>query len=79
MEHESCHTPIVSQDLQYVSTCNVASLVPKSPPFLPSVCVHNKIQNWKISKKLKWERPGNIHHVSGCEVDVGGGGGAISY
>ena len=39
--------------------------------FLPSVCIHNKTREWKTNKKVGW--PGSIHHVSGCEVNVGGG------
>ena len=46
------------------------SLVPRPPPFLPSVGVHNNTWEWKTSEK--WGRPGSIHHVSGHEVDVGG-------
>ena len=29
------------------------SLIPRPLPFLPSACVHNNTQNWKISGKLK--------------------------
>ena len=46
------------------------SLVPRPPPFLPSVGVHNNTWEWKTSEK--WGRPGSIHHVSGRKVDVGG-------
>ena len=49
-------------------------LVLRLPSFLPSVCVHSNTQNQKIGKKLKQERPGSIHHVSGHKVDVGGEG-----
>ena len=45
------------------------SLVPKPPPFY--LCVHDA-QEWKTGEKRG--RPGNIHHVSGCEVDVEGRG-----
>ena len=54
----------------------IDSLVPRPPPFVPSVCVHNK---WKIGKKLKWERLGNIHHVSGRKVEVEGEGTIFKY
>ena len=34
---------------------------------------------WKSSEKWDWEKPGLIHHMNGCEVDLGelgkGGGG----
>ena len=46
------------------------SLVPKPPPFLPSIFIHNNTRGQKTSKKRG--RPGSIHHVSGREVDVGG-------
>ena len=49
------------------------SLVPRSPPFLHSVCVHNNTRKRKTDKK-KRGRPGSIHHVSGYEVDIGGRG-----
>ena len=39
-----------------------ASLVPRPPPFLLSVCVHNNSRERKTSEKQ--ERPGSIHHVS---------------
>ena len=45
----------------------------RPPLFLPSVCVHNNTRERKTSKKQG--RPGSIHHMSGREVDVGGGGG----
>ena len=48
------------------------SLVPRPPPFLPSVGVHNN--TWERKTGKKWGRPGSIHHVSRCEVDVGGRG-----
>ena len=51
-----------------------ASLVPRPPPFLLSVCVHNNTQNRKLGEKLKRGRPRSIHHVSGSKVDVGGEG-----
>ena len=53
------------------------SLVPRPPPFLPSVGVHNNTREWKTGKK--WGRPGSIHHVSGREVDVGGEGPIFQY
>ena len=43
--------------------------VPWPLPFLPSICVHNNTRERKTSEKQG--RPGSIHHVSGCEVDVG--------
>ena len=45
------------------------SLIPRPPPFLPSICVHNNTQEQKIGEKRG--RPGSIHHVSGRKVDVG--------
>ena len=48
------------------------SLVPRPPPFLPSICVHNNSREQKTGEKQG--RPGSIHHVSGREVDVGGEG-----
>ena len=53
------------------------SLVPRPPPFLPSVCVHNNTWDRKTGKK--WGRPGRIRHVSGHEVDVGGEGPIFNY
>ena len=47
------------------------SLVPRPPPFLPSVGVHNNTRERKTSEKRG--RPGSIHHVSGRKVDIGGG------
>ena len=47
------------------------SLVPRPPSFLPFICVHNNTREHKTGEKRG--RPGSIHHVSGCEVDVGGG------
>ena len=52
------------------------SLVPRSPTYLPSVCIHNNSLEWKTSEKRG--RLGSIHHVSGSEVDVGGGRGRYS-
>ena len=43
------------------------SLVPRPPPFLPSVC-----NTWERKTGEKQGRPGSIHHMSGREVDVGG-------
>ena len=51
------------------------SLVPRTPPFLPSVCVHNNTCKWKTGEKRG--RPGSIYHVNGVggrEVDIGGEG-----
>ena len=43
-------------------------------------CMHNNTRNRNIgNKKLKWERPGSIHHVSGRKVDVGGKGPIFKY
>ena len=53
------------------------SLVPRPPPFLPSVCVHNNTRERKTGEKRG--RPGSIHHVSGREVDVGGEGPIFKY
>ena len=53
------------------------SLVPRPPPFLSSVCVHNNTRERKTSEKRG--RPGSIHHVSGHEVDVGGEGPIFKY
>ena len=50
----------------------MCSLIPRPLPFLPSVCVHNNTREQKTSEKRG--RPGSIHHVSGCQVDVGGEG-----
>ena len=47
------------------------SLVPRTPPFLPSLCVHNNTQEWKTGEKQG--RPGSIHHV------MQGGRGAPNY
>ena len=55
----------------------LCNLVPRPPPFLPSVCVHNNTQERKTSKKRG--RPGSIHHVSGREVDVVGEGLIFKY
>ena len=51
------------------------SLVPRPPPFVPSVCVHNNTQERKTGEK--WGRLGSIHHVSGRKVDIGGEGADI--
>ena len=64
---------------QYSAVKNMPSLVPRPPPFLPSVCVHNNTRNQKIGDELKQGRPGSIHHVSGCEVDVGGEGSIFKH
>ena len=48
------------------------SLVPRPPPFLPSICVYNNTQERMIGEK--WGRPGNIRHMSGRMVDIGGRG-----
>ena len=62
--------------LPFVAVEVIISLVSRFPLFLPSVCVHNNTCEWKTGKK--WGRPGSIHHVSGCEVDVGGEGAVVS-
>ena len=60
--------------LQVAGSKSGLSLVPRPPPFLPSVCVsvcvHNNTQERKTSEER--ERPGSIHRVSEHEVDVGG-------
>ena len=53
------------------------SFVSRPPLFLPSVCVHNNTRERKTIER--WGRPGSIHHVSGCEVDVGGEGPIFKY
>ena len=53
------------------------TLVPRPPPFLPSVCVDNN--TWERKTGEKRGRPGSIHHVSGREVDVGGEGLIFKY
>ena len=55
-----------------------SSLVPRPPPFLPSVCVHNNTRERKTSEKRG--RPGSIHHVNDVRWTRGGhrGGGADS-
>ena len=55
----------------------LSSPVPRPLSFLTSVCIHNNTQERKTSEKLG--RPGAIHYVSGCEVDVGGKGGRGRY
>ena len=49
-----------------------SSLVPWPLPFLPSICIQNNTREWKIGEKRT--RPGSIHNVSGCKVNVGGRG-----
>ena len=48
------------------------SLIPRSPPILPSICIHSNTRGWESGKK--WGRLGSIHHVSGREKDKGEGG-----
>ena len=48
------------------------SFVPRPPPFIPSVCVHNNTREWKTSKKLG--RFESVHHVSRRKVDIRGRG-----
>ena len=60
-----------------VAVEEIISLVPRPPPFLPSVCVHNNTRERKTGKKQG--RLGIIHHVSGCKVDVGGEGPIFKY
>ena len=57
------------------TTCN-NNLVPRSPPFLPSVTIIHKSE-WKTSEK--WGRSGGIHHMSRCAMDVGGEGPIFKY
>ena len=42
-----------------IKTRIFGSLIPRPPPFLPSVCVHNNTQEQKTSEKLG--RPGSLH------------------
>ena len=60
-----------------IAVCREGSLVPRPPPFLPSVCVHNNTREWKTGEKRG--RPGSIDHVSGREVDEGGEGPIFKY
>jgi len=50
------------------------SLIPMSPLFSLSI-----FNTQKPSEKLKRGRPGSIHHVSGCGVDVEGEGAIFKY
>ena len=50
--------------VHYHNSVNDASLVPRPPPFLLSVCIHSNTQEWKSSKN------GECLGVSGCEVVV---------
>ena len=34
----------------FTSPCRKGSLIPRPPPFLPFVCVHNNTQEWKTSE-----------------------------
>ena len=52
-------------------------LVPRPPSFLPSICIHNNAREGKTGEKRG--RPGSIHHVNGCEVDVGREGLIFKY
>ena len=54
-----------------------SSLVPWPLLFLPSICIQNNTREWKIGEKRR--RPGNIHNVSGCKVNVGGEGPIFKY
>ena len=51
-------------------TIGICNLVPRPPPFLPFVCVHNTRERKTGEKRGK---PGSIDHVSRREVDAGGG------
>ena len=42
------------------------NLVPRPPPFLPSICVHYNTCEQKSGEKRG--TPGSIHHVGGREV-----------
>ena len=55
----------------------MVSLVPRPPPFLPSVCFHNN--TWEQKTGEKRGRAGSIYHVSGSKVDVGGEGAIFKY
>ena len=65
--------PVRGQQLEVVK----ASLVPRPPLFLPSVCVHNNTWEQKTSEKRG--KPESSHHVSGREVDVGREGPIFKY
>ena len=56
------------------------ALVLRPPPFLLSICIHNNTWERKTSKN--GEGLGAFdhhHHISGCEVDVGGEGPIFKY
>ena len=58
--------------LPFVAVEEIISLVFRPLPSLSSVCVHNN------TRAEDQGRPGSIHHMSGCEVDVGGEGAVVS-
>ena len=71
------HIEEVLEWFNYPCARTPTSLVPRPPPFLPSVCVDNN--TWEQKTGEKRGRPGSIHHVSGREVDVGGEGLIFKY
>ena len=62
--------PLYIWTIRLGQTVLIYSLVPRAPPFLPSVCDHTNTHEWKTGEKQG--RPGSIHHTSGHKVDVGG-------
>ena len=67
MQYSACNHSVYTTCTQWLlyfgcSDAQVPSLVPRPPPFLPSVCIHNKTQERKTSEKQG--RPGTIHHVN---------------
>ena len=64
-------TSTVVTTVTFLKPCSQASLV------LPSICVHNNTRERKTGEK--WGRPESIHHMSGCEVDVGREGPIFNY
>ena len=55
---------------------NLASF-PGLPPVFPFFCVQNNTREWKTSENQG--RPGSIHHVSGCKLDVREEGSRCTY
>ena len=77
------HNQVITDSRVYLAFCVLSLqssgireclLVPRPPPFLPSIYVHYNTWNWTICEKLKRGRPGSIHHVSGHEVGHRGEG-----
>ena len=46
----------------------IVSLVPRPPPFLPSICVHNNTREQKTGKKtgMAWEHSSREWMRDGC-------------